>query len=316
VIITTSVFSFMVLSLFAIMRFGVRSWRNIESKAEVQTQLRKVELSLLPDLKAASYAGMEVALITDSGAATTSGTTSSSFDSSNRTGHGNVIWFLSAINTDGKFSRDSDGNAQWSSTTDNDRRGLFERLDTGQNQGQPDYHRAVLYYCIRPTNTAFRQRFQYDHPCESKPDVSSANPIQSDTQWSTSQSQYDDYCPHQWLIRKEIKLNPAQSEAASLPTLDEIKPFLTQPGDKKLTEMFSETSTDSSGQQISVLDADVLADSLVVFRAAMVKPEVLVDVKAFRALESGDILAIGRQALSSSTFTVQYDARVVPNNSI
>jgi len=125
VIVTTGMFSVLVLALFAVMRFGIRSWKNIESKSAVQTQLRKVELFLLEDLKRASYdqicvRGMPGTWASGNGKALIGKELSDS-----------AVWFLTAVYTDEETSQE-----------------LFAR----DEEGRPVWKRNVLYYAARPTD--------------------------------------------------------------------------------------------------------------------------------------------------------------------
>lgn len=248
VIITTGIFSLLVLALFAVMKYGVRSWRNIESKSAVQSQLRKIELFLLEDLKRSSFDELRVESMP-------SGYTPGNNDSLNgKTAHGPAVWFLSALDSERQnFLRDPDG--------------------------KPDWQRNVLYYVTRPTDEWHRAKF--GEPCKTS-------------------DQYDAYCPHKWLIRKEIAQDTLLDETA-------ITTYLTRPGSYDLLDAWKPSQPDLERVQ-------VLSDSLLVFRVTLKKPEVLVDLKAFRLLEAGDILHVGSSSLDNNVFTVQYDARVVPNN--
>lgn len=250
VIITTGIFSLLVLALFAVMKYGVRSWRNIESKSSIQSQLRKIELFLLEDLKRSSFDQMRVETMP-------SGYTPGNNNSLNgKTAHGPAVWFLSALDSERQnFLRDP--------------------------EGKPDWQRNVLYYVTRPTDDWHRNKYGF-------------------TCGSSGGDAYDTFCPHKWLIRKEIAqktLIPGES----------IGTYLTRPGSYDLLEGWQST-------QANLERVQVLSDSLLVFRITLKKPEVLVDLKAFRVLEAGDILHVGSSSLDNNVFTVQYDARVVPNN--
>lgn len=251
VIITTGIFSLLVLALFGVMKYGIRSWKNIESKNTIQTQLRKVELFLLEDLKRASYDQIRVRTMP----AGWSAGNGKSLDG--KEAHGPALWFLSAMDDNNQaFLRDSDGKPQW--------------------------QRNVLYYVTKPADNLHRQLYGYlCQPDTSAPD----NP-------------YDTRCPHKWLIRKEIKV-PTLLTAA-----DVESQYLLAPASRDLL----------NPPQTGLVRAQVLADSLLAFRITLKKPEVLVDLKAFRVLEAGDLLQVGSSSLDNNVFTVQYDARVVPNN--
>lgn len=252
VIITTGIFSLLVLALFAVMKYGVRSWKNIEARNSVQTQLRKVELFLLEDLKRSSFAQLRVETMPEGWAA---GSADALVGVEK---HGPEVWFLSALDDSGEqFLRTSDGN--------------------------PDWQRNVLYYCVKPSD-AWHQA-TYGFLCQ--PDSAKVDNL------------YDTWCPHKWLIRKEIRQTSLLDETS-------IQNYLTTPTSRDL-EYMKTTEPDLERVQ-------VLADTLLIFRVTLKIPEVLVDLKAFRVLEAGDILRVGESSLDNNVFTVQYDARVVPNN--
>lgn len=252
VIITTGIFSLLVLALFAVMKYGIKSWRNIESKNTVQTQLRKVELFLLEDLKRASFDWIRVKNMPPLWVA------GSSKALTGVEAHGPAVWFLSAMDQDATFfTRDAEGKPQW--------------------------QRNVLYYVTKPTDAWHEKK--YGFTCKQRTGATSDS--------------YDTYCPHKWLIRKEI-LQDTLLTSAEIPT------YLTAPDGYDLMDQMS--------LEPNLKRVQMLADSLLVFRITLKKPEVLVDLKAFRTLEAGDLLQIGTSSLDTNVFTVQYDARVVPNN--
>ncbi|MEW6282437.1 MAG: hypothetical protein AB1758_27765 [Candidatus Eremiobacterota bacterium] len=82
-IITTGLFSLMVLTVFVILRAGLRAWSTVESRHTAQRQLRRVELLLNEDLKSASIAQMRVLACTPVGSPMAG------------TPNGHAVWFLS-----------------------------------------------------------------------------------------------------------------------------------------------------------------------------------------------------------------------------
>ncbi len=249
VIIATGIFSVLTLALFAVMQFGIRSWKNIESRSAVQTQLRKVELYLLEDLKRASFRQLRV---DDMPASWSPG---SPQDLVGRPCSGSAVWFLSAMNDEGDF---------------------FHRDD----QGHPVWQRNILYYLTRPTDAWHRDR--YGFLCGGRGDR-------------------DTVCPHKWLIRKEI---------ASTTLIDgmAISQYLSRPAGYNLMD------PSQMGSEPGLKKAQALADTVVDFWVTLNLPEVQVDLKAFRLLEAGNVMHLGKDSLEGHPFTVHYGARIVPNN--
>jgi type II secretory pathway pseudopilin PulG len=58
VLIACAVFSLLVLCLFAIVRYATNSWRNVEDRVSVQSEIRKIQTSLTEDLRKTSYASV------------------------------------------------------------------------------------------------------------------------------------------------------------------------------------------------------------------------------------------------------------------
>ncbi|MCE1248389.1 MAG: prepilin-type N-terminal cleavage/methylation domain-containing protein [Firmicutes bacterium] len=58
VLIACAVFSLLVLCLFAVMKYATNSWRNVEDRVSVQSEIRKIQTSLTEDLRKTSYASV------------------------------------------------------------------------------------------------------------------------------------------------------------------------------------------------------------------------------------------------------------------
>ncbi len=255
VIITTGLFSMLILALFAVMRFGIRSWKNIESKNAVQTQLRKVQLFLLEDLKRASYdqicvPGMPGGWASGNGKALIGKEVS-----------GSAVWFLTAVYTEEATNEE-----------------VFAR----DEEGRPVWKRNILYYAKRPTDEWHQHK--YGFLCGSP------------------EGRKDTYCPHKWLIRKEIDVPTLLSEATVQST------YLTAPGGHELLD------PSLMGSEPGLMKVQTLADSIVDFEVTLRSPEVVVSLRAFRLLEARGLMQLGTSPLENDSFTVHYQARVIPNN--
>jgi len=130
VIITTGIFSVLTLALFAVMHYGIRSWKSIEARSTVQTQLRKVESFLLEDLQRASFKQTRVE---DMPAAWSPGAPGGLVGQRRS---GSAVWFLTAMNEEGDF---------------------FHR----DASGQPTWQRNILYYVARPADAWHRDRYGF-----------------------------------------------------------------------------------------------------------------------------------------------------------
>lgn len=255
VIVTTGIFSVLILALFAVMRFGIRSWKNIESKNAVQTQLRKVELFLLEDLKRASYdqicvPGMPGSWAPGKGKVLIGKEVS-----------GPAVWFLTALDTDATTSEE-----------------VFARDD----EGRPVWKRNILYYATRPTDEWHQNK--YGFLCASPG------------------GRKDTWCPHKWLIRKEIDVSTLLSESTVEST------YLTAPGGHDLMD------PSLMGSEPQLTKVQTLADSIVDFEVTLRSPEVELSLRAFRLLEAKGLMQLGSSPLENDSFTVHYRARVIPNN--
>jgi type II secretory pathway pseudopilin PulG len=254
-IITTGIFSILVLVLFVVLRFGIRSWKNIESKNAVQTQLSKVELFMLEDLKRASYDQISV-LGMPSTWAPGKGKTLIGKEVS-----ASAVWFLTA------FAPDKD---------------TGELVFTRDDDGKPVWKRNILYYVTRPTDKWHKDK--YGFLCAS------------------SGNSKDTWCPHKWLIRKEIDVSTLLSESTVENT------YLTKPGGHYLMD------PTLMGSEPDLLKAQTLADSIVDFEVILRSPEVEINLRALRLLEAQGVMQLGTSPLENDSFTVHYRARVVPNN--
>jgi len=58
VIITTGVFSVLMLTLFSVVQYGMDSWRSIEGRQVTQTMMRKIGVFALDDIRRGSLSKM------------------------------------------------------------------------------------------------------------------------------------------------------------------------------------------------------------------------------------------------------------------
>jgi type II secretory pathway pseudopilin PulG len=108
--VSIGVFSLLSVVLFGTMRFGISSWRAIDSRHEATNALYKAQISLKRDLQAADTDFMDVAQVGG--------------------GSGDAIWFLSA--------------------TDPDADPKVDRKFVFDDAGDPVWQRNIIYYLVRP----------------------------------------------------------------------------------------------------------------------------------------------------------------------
>ena len=108
--ISIGVFAMLSVVLFGAMRFGINSWRSIDSRHEATNAIYKAQVALKRDLQQANTDFMGVAQV--------------------GSGSGDAIWFLSAEDP----TADPKVGARYRWT----------------NTGQPRWQRNVIYYLVRP----------------------------------------------------------------------------------------------------------------------------------------------------------------------
>lgn len=98
VIITTALFSLLMLTLFSVIQYGMSSWRTVEGRSSLQTVLRKVEVFMLDDVRRASLSYLTCADPSAGGVCSD-------------------LWFCSAVGageSGANFQRGDDGRPVWS----------------------------------------------------------------------------------------------------------------------------------------------------------------------------------------------------------
>ena len=132
-LVTVSLFSLAFVALFSVLKVGTDAWKQTESRNNVQTIMRKLEVYLLDDLRRASGEFIRKKNITASG-------TTSTFP---------VLWFLSAVGEDSVASGGDSGYA-------------FAREFGRSSSGTPVWRRNVIYY-LTPIESKFhRERFGFN----------------------------------------------------------------------------------------------------------------------------------------------------------
>ncbi|MBQ7502174.1 hypothetical protein IJT93_05590 [bacterium] len=171
VIITTGVFSVLMLTLFSVVQYGMDSWRSIEGRQVTQTMMRKIGVFAMDDIRRGSLTAMGLIYLNGYNAEDkTVGVYGSNADRTTglcdgKAHFGQALFLESAYNSQASpdaggaafFRRDADGNPQWSKT--------------------------ILYYAALMDNAEHIKKY--------------GGSIKELCGGAAS-------CPHKWLIRREI----------------------------------------------------------------------------------------------------------------
>ncbi len=116
VMITTGLFSVLMVVLFSVFRYGSEQWRVIEGRSKLQTMMRKVETFMLDDVRRASYDFLAVPNMPGNWKAGDRSTLKSAFEAGSPKA-GSAFWCLSPVgyDTNGNVvvARDNDGQLIW-----------------------------------------------------------------------------------------------------------------------------------------------------------------------------------------------------------
>ncbi|MCR5662532.1 MAG: prepilin-type N-terminal cleavage/methylation domain-containing protein [bacterium] len=138
VMITTGLFSILMVVLFSVFRYGSEQWRVIEGRSKLQTMMRKVETFMLDDVRRASYDYLAVPNMPDGWKAGDHSKLESAY-SSGTPKAGSAFWCLSPL------GYDSNGN-------------VYVSRD---NEGKLIWNHNVLYYVTELTDGFHRQIYGY-----------------------------------------------------------------------------------------------------------------------------------------------------------
>lgn len=174
VIITTGVFSVLMLTLFSVVQYGMDSWRSIEGRQVTQTMMRKIGVFAMDDIRRGSLSKMGLIYLNGYNAGDkrtgvygtgSSGTTNLG---DNKAHFGQAVFLSSAYNS--QASPDAGGAA------------LFRR----DGDGNPQWDKTILYYAALMDNNEHIKKY--------------GGGIKELCGGAAS-------CPHKWLIRREIPVN-------------------------------------------------------------------------------------------------------------
>ena len=302
VLITTGVFSVLMLVLFTVVQYGMDSWRSIEGRTVTQTMMRKVGVFAMDDIRRASFGGLGLAVYEQYNPSNVKKVlTGDKIDEPKKPHYGQAIWMLSAYNENGGGSGTTGSGVISASER-------FSRSDSGI----PNWNKNVLYY------------------------VSTVGPkLHKDKYGGTIKDicGNSESCPHKWLIRCEIP------NRGNLLESGDLKDYMVQPeiagGGINLF-----TKTELRKCKVQILADCIVAFRVVtnkpevtlVIKSARLaelrraqqqrgltlgdtlKHEENLDVSNAQALRKLDTLSGASSRLGA--YTLQYDITVIPRNNM
>lgn len=192
VLITTGVFSVLMLVLFTVVRYGMDSWRSIEGRTVTQTMMRKVGVFAMDDIRRASFGGLGVAIYKNYNPSNmTKVVTGADVDQTKQPQYGQALWMLSAYNDDSAIP----------GSTDSEVISASQRFSRNAS-GIPTWTKNVIYYVSTIGPNLHKEKYggSIQDVCGNA-----------------------DSCPHKWLVRCEV---PGQ---AALLDSSNIDKYIVQP---------------------------------------------------------------------------------------
>ena len=302
VLITTGVFSVLMLVLFTVVQYGMDSWRSIEGRTVTQTMMRKVGVFAMDDIRRASFGGLGVAAYKNYNPGSFDKIlTGTEVDQNKQPLYGQAIWMLSAYNDNSAISGGTDPEVVSAS----------ERFSRSAS-GIPNWNKNVIYYVSTIGPNLHKEKY--------------GGTIQEVCGNAES-------CPHKWLIRCEV---PGQ---AALLDKSNINKYVVQPETKGgQINIFSQVPFKQCKVQIladCIVAFRVVTSkpevTLVIKSARLaelrraqqqrgltlgkdVKNEETFDMSNAQALRKLDTLSGASNRLGA--YTLQYDITVIPRNSM
>lgn len=192
VLITTGVFSVLMLVLFTVVQYGIDSWRSIEGRTVTQTMMRKIGVFAMDDIRRTSFGGLGVATYTNYDPKSISKVViGTDVDKDKAPQYGQAIWMLSAYNDNSNIST---GGADAEVISASDR---FARSDSGI----PSWNKNIIYYVSSIGDNLHKEKYQ-----------GTAAEICGGP----------NSCPHKWLVRCEVPQGSLLDEEG-------VKKYLVRP---------------------------------------------------------------------------------------
>ena len=168
-LVSMGVFALLSVVLFAASQMGIRSFTAVQGRYGASAALRRATTALQKDIAHADSSFMQSALL--------------------GTGHGDILWFLSADDPDMNASSQ-------------------ERFQVN-DAGRPEWRRNIIYYLARPTD---HDRVSGGYTC-----VAGAGGLN------------DTICPHKFLIRMVVDGPDGPDGEEALLSEAEVKTYALQP---------------------------------------------------------------------------------------
>ena len=302
VLITTGVFSVLMLVLFTVVQYGMDSWRSIEGRTVTQTMMRKVGVFAMDDIRRASFGGLGVATYKSyTPSALDKVLTGTEIDQNKEPRYGQAVWMLSAYND----------NSAIPGSTDSEVVSASQRFSRSES-GIPNWNKNVIYYASTIGPNLHKEKY--------------GGTIQEVCGNAES-------CPHKWLIRCEV---PGQAALLDKSTVGEyivqpeinggkINIFSQDPFKKCKVQILADCIVafrvvTSKPEVTLVIKSARLAE----LRRAQqqrgmslgkdIKNEETVDISNAQALRKLDTLSGASNRLGA--YTLQYDITVIPRNNM
>ncbi|MGM9992714.1 MAG: type II secretion system protein J [Candidatus Bruticola sp.] len=192
VLITTGVFSVLMLVLFSVVQYGMDSWNSIEGRTVTQTMMRKIGVFAMDDIRRTSFGGIALASYSKYDPSTLS--VIEGVDNEGGVAkYGQAIWMLSAYNDNSSIAGGTD--PEVISAADRFRR---------SSSGVPEWNKNVIYYASVIGDKLHKEKYH-----------GTISEICGDAE----------SCPHKWLIRCEVQGGSLLSSDGS----SSIKDYIVKP---------------------------------------------------------------------------------------
>ncbi len=303
VLITTGVFSVLMLVLFTVVQYGMDSWRSIEGRTVTQTMMRKVGVFAMDDIRRASFGGLGVASYDKYNPSSLKKVvTGKEIDQSKQPNYGQAVWMLSAYNDNSSIPGSIDSEVASAAER-------FSRSDSGI----PNWNKNVIYYVSTIGPNLHKEK--YGGTME---DICGG----------------PESCPHKWLIRCEVLKN-----ASALLGESNVGKYIVQPENSggQINLFTGELAKDCKIQILAdcIVAFRVITNkpevTLVIKSARLaelrraqqqrgmslgkeLKHEENVDISNAQALRKLDTLSGASNRVGA--YTLQYDITVIPRNSM
>jgi hypothetical protein len=298
--VSTGVYAFLVLALFAIMRSGTNAWKAVEARGQAQAQVRTFDRDAIFELRRTSLASIVLF----------------GYNSGDSYQHG--IAFESAMNDADNPAVLHDPLQFWSSPV------------PGQPCPNIEWQRWVLYYITRPNSTEHAN--DYGYTCQTTGINSYTAGAYTDNicphKWLVRKDIY---------LKNGANLS-IRNNSDLTATGSTGQPFIEGYGSEPtLSGLYAEAGAGSLVSRVRLLAREVLAMNIAIkdgygntmseaagliqsgpneghLNVANGARGIEIDMKTFRLLDAATIVNVGSGNLSGSPYTIQTNAFIYPMN--